>query len=87
MAATRCGRNRHDAGAAPVFPAVRPRGADDILVVLSGVVPPRDYAFLQEAGVAAIFGRGTDIPMAAAEILRLIEKKRVAAQRARPQAL
>ena len=33
----------------------------------------------KQAGVAAIFGPGTNIPLAASEILRLIEKQRLAA--------
>ncbi|HXQ52258.1 MAG TPA: methylmalonyl-CoA mutase [Stellaceae bacterium] len=59
--------------------ALKAEGADDILVVCGGVIPPQDYPFLQQEGVAAIYGPGTNIPMAASEILRLIEKKRVAA--------
>jgi methylmalonyl-CoA mutase len=59
--------------------ALKAAGADDVLVVCGGVIPPQDYEFLQAAGVAAIFGPGTNIPLAASEILRLIEKKRVAA--------
>ena len=45
-------------------------GRPDILVVAGGVIPEQDYAFLQEAGVAAIFGPGTRIPAAATDILR-----------------
>ena len=59
--------------------ALRAQGGDDILVVCGGVIPPQDYPFLQQAGVAAIYGPGTNIPLAASEILRLIEKKRLAA--------
>jgi methylmalonyl-CoA mutase len=59
--------------------ALRQQGADDILVVCGGVIPPQDYDFLLAAGVAAIYGPGTNIPLAASEILRLIEKKRIAA--------
>jgi methylmalonyl-CoA mutase len=59
--------------------ALRQQGADDILVVCGGVIPPQDYDFLRKAGVAAIYGPGTNIPLAAGEILRLIEKKRIAA--------
>ncbi len=59
--------------------ALKRQGADDILVVCGGVIPPQDYDFLTRAGVAAIYGPGTNIPAAASEILRLIEKKRVAA--------
>ena len=39
----------------------------------------RDYAFLKKAGVSAIFGPGTNIPAAAAEILSLIRQQRLAA--------
>jgi methylmalonyl-CoA mutase len=59
--------------------ALRQQGADEILVVCGGVIPPQDYDFLKAAGVAAIYGPGTNIPLAAGEILRLIEKKRIAA--------
>jgi methylmalonyl-CoA mutase len=59
--------------------ALKQHGADDILVVCGGVIPPQDYDFLMRAGVAAIYGPGTNIPLAASEILRLIEKKRLAA--------
>jgi methylmalonyl-CoA mutase len=59
--------------------ALKAEGGDDILVVCGGVIPPQDYAFLQQEGVAAIYGPGTNIPLAASEILRLIEKQRVAA--------
>jgi methylmalonyl-CoA mutase len=33
--------------------------AEDKLIVCGGVIPPQDYDFLKEAGVAAIFGPGT----------------------------
>ena len=59
--------------------ALKQQGADDILVVCGGVIPLQDYDFLRSAGVAAIYGPGTNIPLAASEILRLIEKKRLAA--------
>ncbi len=59
--------------------ALRQEGADDILVVCGGVIPPQDYDFLKQAGVSAIFGPGTNIPAAAAEILGLIRKQLLAA--------
>ncbi|MGC2414173.1 MAG: methylmalonyl-CoA mutase [Stellaceae bacterium] len=59
--------------------ALKKEGAGDILVVCGGVIPPRDYDFLKKAGVSAIFGPGTNIPAAAAEILSLIRKHRLAA--------
>ena len=59
--------------------ALRKEGAEDVLVICGGVIPPQDYEFLKQGGVAAIFGPGTNIPAAAGEILRLIEKQRIAA--------
>jgi len=59
--------------------ALRKEGADGVLVICGGVIPPQDYDFLKQGGVAAIFGPGTNIPAAAGEILRLIEKQRLAA--------
>ncbi|XP_063606483.1 methylmalonyl-CoA mutase, mitochondrial-like [Penaeus indicus] len=47
-------------------------GRPDILVIAGGVIPPQDYDFLREAGVAAIFGPGTRIPVAALDVLDLI---------------
>ncbi|MDH3292952.1 MAG: methylmalonyl-CoA mutase [Acidimicrobiia bacterium] len=45
------------------------RGADDVVVVCGGVIPPQDYPFLTQAGVAAIFGPGTNINQAALEVV------------------
>ena len=51
-------------------------GAGDIVVVCGGVIPPQDYEMLTEAGVAAIFGPGTNIPTAARKVLGLISSRR-----------
>ena len=59
--------------------ALKREGAGDILVVVGGAIPPKDYDFLKRAGVSAVFGPGTNIPQAAAEILSLIRKHRLAA--------
>lgn len=53
---------------------LRKQGADDILVVAGGVIPKQDYDYLYEKGVAAIFGPGTKIPLAAKEVLAQISK-------------
>jgi methylmalonyl-CoA mutase len=45
------------------------RGSDDVVVVCGGVIPPQDYDFLNDAGVAAIFGPGTNINDAARRVL------------------
>ena len=47
-------------------------GREDILVVAGGVIPPRDYRFLYDAGVTAIFGPGTSVSGAAGQILRIM---------------
>jgi methylmalonyl-CoA mutase len=47
-------------------------GREDILVIAGGVIPPQDYHFLYEAGVAAIFGPGTSISKAAKQILEIL---------------
>jgi methylmalonyl-CoA mutase len=60
--------------------ALKTAQAEDILVVAGGVIPAQDHAMLTEAGVAAIFGPGTHIPQAAAEILKLIHRRRKAAE-------
>lgn len=47
-------------------------GREDIIVIVGGVVPSQDHAFLFDKGVAAVFGPGTVIAEAASEILRLM---------------
>ena len=59
--------------------ALKGRKADDILVVCGGVIPPQDYDELLQQGVAAIYGPGTNIPHAAAEVLGLIRRRKRAA--------
>jgi methylmalonyl-CoA mutase len=59
--------------------ALKAQGAGDIQVVCGGVIPAQDYDMLKRAGVAAIFGPGTNIPKAAAEILSLVHKASAAA--------
>ncbi|MGE4081015.1 MAG: methylmalonyl-CoA mutase [Reyranella sp.] len=51
------------------------QGGSDILVVVGGVIPAQDYDFLKKAGVAAIYGPGTNIPAAAAEILTILRHR------------
>jgi methylmalonyl-CoA mutase len=54
---------------------LRRQGGEDILVVVGGVVPPKDRDFLRKAGVAAVYPPGTNIPEAAREILRLLRAR------------
>ena len=56
--------------------ALKEKDADDIIVICGGVIPAQDYEFLYESGVKAIFGPGTNIPEAAANIIDLISSAR-----------
>jgi methylmalonyl-CoA mutase len=47
-------------------------GRADIKVVAGGVIPPKDYDFLKKAGVQGIYGPGTNVVEAAADLLRLL---------------
>lgn len=47
-------------------------GRSDILVVVGGVIPQKDYDFLYEQGVAGVFGPGTKISKAANSILEIL---------------
>jgi len=47
-------------------------GREDIMVIVGGVIPPKDYQLLFDAGAAAVFGPGTIIAEAAAEILYIL---------------
>ena len=51
---------------------LRDAGRSDIKVIAGGVIPAQDYDFLREAGVQAIFGPGTNLINAAAEVLKLL---------------
>ena len=58
---------------------LKKQGADDIVIICGGVIPARDYDFLKQAGVSGIYGPGTHIPTAAAEVLAIIRDRREAA--------
>ena len=66
----------HKTLAPKLIEALKAANAEDIIVICGGVIPQQDYDFLKEAGVAAVFGPGTNIPKAAAEILDLIRTAR-----------
>ncbi len=51
---------------------LKKQGADDIIVVAGGVIPKQDYDYLYAAGVKGIFGPGTQIPIAARDVLDAI---------------
>ena len=41
-------------------------------MVAGGVIPPKDYDYLKKAGVQGIYGPGTNVVEAAADLLRLL---------------
>jgi len=49
--------------------ALKQYNREDIMVVAGGVIPPKDYDFLYNKGVSAIFGPGTVISQSAIEII------------------
>ena len=51
---------------------LRKAGRSDIKVIAGGVIPVQDYQTLRDAGVQAIFGPGTNLVVAAEEVLRLL---------------
>ncbi len=53
--------------------ALHSQGASDIQVVAGGVIPQKDYVFLRDAGVSAVFGPGTNILDAAQIVLDSIK--------------
>ena len=59
---------------------LKKRGRGDIMVVAGGVIPAQDYQFLYDHGAAAIFGPGTVIPVAAKEMLTILNKRLAEAQ-------
>jgi methylmalonyl-CoA mutase len=64
------------AGHKTLVPAVieelKKQNRSDIMVVAGGVIPQKDYSFLEDAGVFGIYGPGTKISKAAQEILNLL---------------
>jgi methylmalonyl-CoA mutase len=61
--------------------ALEAAGRGDILVIVGGVVPPKDYDALRAAGVAAIFPPGTAAADAAERLLEELNRRVGYAQR------
>jgi methylmalonyl-CoA mutase len=59
-----------------IVAALRAQGVDDIVVFVGGVIPQQDYAALEAAGVAGIYGPGTPIPESAADVLAKVRTAR-----------
>jgi len=63
----------HKTLAPALVEALRKRGAENIVVVVGGVIPRQDYDFLLENGVSAVFGPGTNVLDAANAVLDLVD--------------
>ncbi|NJX16501.1 methylmalonyl-CoA mutase [Tamlana crocina] len=55
-----------------VIKELKTYGREDILVIVGGVIPKRDYQFLFDTGVVAVFGPGTKISDAAVQVLEIL---------------
>ena len=55
-----------------VIEELKKLGRPDIIVIAGGVIPAQDYDFLYKAGVAAIFGPGTNVSKAACQIMEIL---------------
>ncbi len=61
-----------------VIEGLKQEGAEDIVVICGGVIPPQDYDEMLGHGVAAVFGPGTNILQAARQVLGIIRERRTA---------
>ena len=59
-----------------VIEGLKQEGAEDIIVICGGVIPPQDYDAMMGFGVSAVYGPGTNILLAAHEVLGLIRARR-----------
>lgn len=59
-----------------VMEELKKLGREDIIITAGGVIPPQDYQFLFDKGVAAIFGPGTKIADSALKMLELLFEAR-----------
>jgi methylmalonyl-CoA mutase len=55
--------------------ALEREGRGDIMIVVGGVIPPADYEALFDAGAKAVFGPGTNIPAAAANLIERLNEQ------------
>jgi methylmalonyl-CoA mutase len=55
--------------------ALAREGRPDVMIVVGGVIPPQDVQALLDAGAAAVFPPGTNIPDAAARLLDALNRR------------
>ncbi|WHA42831.1 methylmalonyl-CoA mutase [Agrobacterium larrymoorei] len=63
----------HKTLAPQLVEALKAKGAQNIIVIVGGVIPRQDYDFLLNHGVAAVFGPGTNVLEAARAVIDLMQ--------------
>jgi len=63
----------HKTLAPQLVDALKAKGAENIIVIVGGVIPRQDYEFLLDHGVAAVFGPGTNVLEAARAVIDLMQ--------------
>ncbi|MVA55090.1 methylmalonyl-CoA mutase [Agrobacterium vitis] len=63
----------HKTLAPQLVAALKAKGAENVIVVVGGVIPRQDYQFLLDHGVAAVFGPGTNVLEAARAVIDLMQ--------------
>jgi methylmalonyl-CoA mutase len=63
----------HKTLAPQLVEALKAKGAENIIVIVGGVIPRQDYEFLLDHGVAAVFGPGTNVLEAARAVIDLMQ--------------
>ena len=66
----------HKTLAPQLVEALKAKGAENIVVVVGGVIPRQDYQYLLDHGVAAVFGPGTNVLDTARAVIDLLEGRR-----------
>jgi methylmalonyl-CoA mutase len=65
----------HKALVPELIAQLKKAGGEEIKVVVGGVIPPKDYQFLFDAGAVGIFGPGTSVIESANKVLNVLEQK------------
>jgi methylmalonyl-CoA mutase len=63
----------HKTLAPQLVEALKAKGAENVIVIVGGVVPRQDYQYLLDHGVAAVFGPGTNVLEAARAVIDLMQ--------------
>jgi len=58
-----------------IMDLLRQAGRDDVVVVLGGIIPDDDIPALKEAGVAGVFGPGSDVDQIVEFVRRAVQER------------